>query len=361
MSLSLNIDYIAKNIQTYIDQENFFDIIDQENIPNILEKANLDPTLFKTLLLQGKTKYSLPKLYKFVQKCKVCVKTFEDAINILKTYETCLKLESSSGLIDFFTKHIENQKNQTQLQNNQTQLQNEISQFNIQNAQLMNEIFKCHNENNQLQQRINKIATIHEIPLKSDFDTAYNFLKELSKKRDNFLEGLTKKRDNIKMPISCAVGLSEKRNSDENTILLEACINEDFQFVKSLTESGCDKDAIDKNGNNCLLLSSANGRLDIVKYLIEIGFDKNWRNKTNGNNPILYASLTCQLEIVKYLISIGADPNQKNNNGCSSIYAASQAILKSLNILFHAAPIQMQKAIMNLHQLLWHQFLVTLK
>ena len=41
--LQLNIDYIANNIQQYIDDENFFDILDEDIIFQVLEKTTLDP------------------------------------------------------------------------------------------------------------------------------------------------------------------------------------------------------------------------------------------------------------------------------------------------------------------------------
>ena len=56
------------------------------------------------------------------------------------------------------------------------------------------------------------------------------------------------------MSISCAVGLSEKRNRFGSTPLLYACYKGDLELTKSLIEGGCDKDAVNKGGNNCLLI-----------------------------------------------------------------------------------------------------------
>ncbi|EAX97239.1 hypothetical protein TVAG_037460 [Trichomonas vaginalis G3] len=81
--LTVDFDYIANNIQTYIEQDNFYDIVDKDDIPKVLEKVNLKSNDFSTLLSQGKSKYSTPKLFCFIRKCNVLIDSFEDAINVL--------------------------------------------------------------------------------------------------------------------------------------------------------------------------------------------------------------------------------------------------------------------------------------
>ena len=56
MSLVLDINYIANNVQTYIDRDNFYDVIDKEFIPQVFEKTNLNSNDFGKLLSQGKSK-----------------------------------------------------------------------------------------------------------------------------------------------------------------------------------------------------------------------------------------------------------------------------------------------------------------
>ncbi|EAY10586.1 ankyrin repeat protein, putative [Trichomonas vaginalis G3] len=89
------------------------------------------------------------------------------------------------------------------------------------------------------------------------------------------------------MSISCAVGLSEKRDEYEYTPLLQACNKGDLELTKSLIERGCARDAIDKNGNNCLFNAAFKGHLVIVKYLVENGIDKNYRDNNDEFSAIL--------------------------------------------------------------------------
>ncbi|EAX97976.1 hypothetical protein TVAG_017480 [Trichomonas vaginalis G3] len=326
-SINLDINCSANNIQAYFDQGNFFDMFDAETISDMLEKTKLNCTNFITLLTQGKSKYNSSELYSYIRKCNVDVESFDDAINILKSYAKLLKLKSSHSLIAFFEKYKNEQSNEinqtklkinekeneiSKLRNNINQLNSEISTLKNKNVQLDSEISTVKNKNNQLLQSINDYEKISELQKSNDFNAIYNFLKEISNKGDK-----------VKMSISCAAGLSEKRDSDQNTPLLWACYYGNLQLTKSLIEGGCDRNAVNKFENNCLVEALLNGHLEIVKYLIGIGFDKNWRTKTSGFNAILYASQEGQLEVVKYLQSIGCDVNSKQNNNANCIYFAS--------------------------------------
>ncbi|EAX93943.1 FLJ00246 protein, putative [Trichomonas vaginalis G3] len=310
MSLVLDINYIANNVQTYIDRDNFYDVIDKEFIPQVFEKTNLNSNDFGKLLSQGKSKYNTTTLYELSRKCNVIVNSFEDAINVLQIYNNLFELKSSRSLIDFLEKY--NGKNQSNSKE-MTKLKNDIQNLESKLSIMEKEINEYKND----------FWKILELCSNSDFDAVYNFLKKLSEEDDK-----------LKMSISCAVGLSEIQNPEGWTPLLNACVKGDLQLTKSLIEGGCDKNAVTKNENNCLLLASYNGHLEIVKYLIGIGFNKNWRSKL-GYNPILLASQEGQLDTVKYLKSIGCDVNSKANCNASCIYLAScSGHLETVKYLF---------------------------
>ncbi|EAX97873.1 hypothetical protein TVAG_490010 [Trichomonas vaginalis G3] len=300
--LHLNIDYIANNIQQYIDDENFFDMLDEDIIFQVLEKTTLDPQNFKALLSQGQSKLSSSNLYNCAHKCNVIVNTFEDAINVLKCYKNIFNLESSHGLIKFLKKY--NAEHVSQLD----EIQNLKNKVEI----LEKDKTSLNNKNDQLIESISYFAKLSQLKDVNDFNKVYNYLKELSEKGDE-----------IKMFHSCSIGLSEVKNSYDGTPLIDACINGDLKLAKSLIEGGCNRNAINKYSNNCLLEASAKGQLEVVKYLIDNGFDKDWRKKTNGFNAILMASQFGKLETVKYLQSIGCDVNSKSNLNANCIYFAS--------------------------------------
>ena len=51
--LTVNFDYIANNIQTYIGQDNFYDIVDKDDIPKVLEKPILNLTISSLFFLKA--------------------------------------------------------------------------------------------------------------------------------------------------------------------------------------------------------------------------------------------------------------------------------------------------------------------
>ena len=70
----------------------------------------------------------------------------------------------------------------------------------------------------------------------------------------------------------------------------------------------------DFNGNTALHMSSANGYLNIVKFLIEdLKCDINCKNNSN-NTPLHWAALNGQKDIVCYLLEKNADFDIVNNN-----------------------------------------------
>lgn len=90
-------------------------------------------------------------------------------------------------------------------------------------------------------------------------------------------------------------------SDDGKTLLmLESKYGRDLNGVKILVENGADINAIDSNGNTAPFYAAYMGRLDVIKYFNEVGF--NYKN-TNYIKPILEISaLTDRLDILKYLI-----------------------------------------------------------
>lgn len=78
-------------------------------------------------------------------------------------------------------------------------------------------------------------------------------------------------------------------------------------------------------GRNSLHHACERGQLNVIKYLIELGFDINAKDKVSlrwfmlllirpEDTPIHIASLEGQLETVKYLVEKGANVNEKKKS-----------------------------------------------
>ena len=99
-----------------------------------------------------------------------------------------------------------------------------------------------------------------------------------------------------------------KRASDGRTPLLNeggtplhwASWNGRLEVVKFLVSIGCDKEARDNYGRTPLHCASSDGHHEIVKFLVSIGCDKEALDYS-GRTPLHYASVYGHLEVVKYL------------------------------------------------------------
>lgn len=107
-------------------------------------------------------------------------------------------------------------------------------------------------------------------------------------------------------------GLAEILDENNCDVLMFAASKGNIHLVRSIVKCSTKIDFTKLNIDNCnaLQLAAKNGHLDVVGYLISIGFDKNFYS--GGRNVILHAVMKGKLSIVKYLESIGCDINSKS-------------------------------------------------
>lgn len=73
-------------------------------------------------------------------------------------------------------------------------------------------------------------------------------------------------------------------------------------------------DELDAEGNAPIHLAIAQGKLDVVNYLVGKGADKNIAD-ANGNTPLHLVIPTGDVERVRYLVMLGANVNARNKAG----------------------------------------------
>ena len=119
-----------------------------------------------------------------------------------------------------------------------------------------------------------------------------------------------------------SVGLSDSVSKEENLTLEEYYLEcARFGELQELKEAMKDatKDfnvnLVDFGGNTALHLASANGFIEIVKYLVdELHCDINAKNKSLST-PLTWAAFNGQKKVVEFLLEKGADFDVKNSNG----------------------------------------------
>lgn len=76
-----------------------------------------------------------------------------------------------------------------------------------------------------------------------------------------------------------------------------------------------------KIGRSPLHEACFQGEIEIVQYLLDLGFDPN-EEDDNGNLPIHLAFCNGNVDIVKLLVIRGADPNRKDRDGFTLLHKA---------------------------------------
>ena len=119
-----------------------------------------------------------------------------------------------------------------------------------------------------------------------------------------------------------SIGLSDSQSKEE-ALTLEEYYLECSRFGELSDLKEAMKDAkedfnvnlIDFGGNTALHLASANGFIDVVKYLVdELHCDIDPKNKSLST-PLSWAAFNGQKKVVEFLLEKGADFNSKNING----------------------------------------------
>ncbi len=105
----------------------------------------------------------------------------------------------------------------------------------------------------------------------------------------------------------------------------------DKEFVKEIISKIKEKS---KGGLNALTTAARKGDLDMVKLLIEAGFDVDDQDSFGSDSPLIKASYYGKLQIVKYLLGKGADIKLTDYRGNTALlnaaYNGYTAVVKEL-------------------------------
>ncbi len=115
--------------------------------------------------------------------------------------------------------------------------------------------------------------------------------------------------------------------------LVMACGEGDFDFVKTLLETGIDVNGIGSEGFTPLMMAASEEETEVLEYLIRKGADINLKN--NGWTALIEAADEGSLESMRRLLKAGADVDYyfTQDTPTAITMAASEGYLKCLKLL----------------------------
>lgn len=134
-----------------------------------------------------------------------------------------------------------------------------------------------------------------------------------------------KKTARTALVIMCLLMAIATANSQEPQVLLtidQAAAKGDLATVKRELQKGEDVNG-EHAGTSLLSLATKNGRLEMVKFLVDKGANVN-HGAINGTAPLMLAATNGHLDVVKFLVDKGADVNAKDHKGGTPLMAAAR-------------------------------------
>ena len=132
------------------------------------------------------------------------------------------------------------------------------------------------------------------------------------------------------------------------TALMFASMNGRIEIVRLLLDKGIDPNMVDKYDKTALHFASISGNTGIVKLLLDRGTDLDIVD--NYGTALMWASMYGHIDIVELLLAKGSDPNIVNKHGKTALMIAiisgSTGIVKLIND--HIDHIALQHALQNL-------------
>lgn len=121
------------------------------------------------------------------------------------------------------------------------------------------------------------------------------------------------------------------KNNDGIYPLILASQQGRVDVVRFLIEQNATLDVMDQYGNNALWAACYADSCDCIEALIRAGIDINYQNSASGATALIFAASSGREKVVEQLLAAGADPELKTHDDFTALDLAST--LKILKLL----------------------------
>ena len=115
--------------------------------------------------------------------------------------------------------------------------------------------------------------------------------------------------------------------------ILNATYAGDIDLMISILEVNPDRDVRDAFGGTALHIAIFQNNLQVIRFLLDNGFDINARATSNGYTPLHYCVWTNNLDAARLLISYNADKNIRCNEGFTPVERATREAKRDMILL----------------------------
>ena len=102
----------------------------------------------------------------------------------------------------------------------------------------------------------------------------------------------------------------------------EAAENGDLGIIKFFIEVGVNINEKNRNKKTAFIISAANNRLNVAKFLVEKKADIHISNSIDGGTILMWASERGYFDVVKLLVEVGVNINEKKFNKDTALILA---------------------------------------
>ncbi len=138
----------------------------------------------------------------------------------------------------------------------------------------------------------------------------------------------------IKKYLQSGGNINETNEVGEGVLACAMRARCDDETLMLLIENGADIFDFDDEGVSVLDIAITYDYQDIVRYLVEQGYDVNKTTRKSGFTPLMAAACYGRLEIARYLLEQGASKDVRDLKGFSAVDFARKTNKKSLLKLF---------------------------
>ena len=134
----------------------------------------------------------------------------------------------------------------------------------------------------------------------------------------------------VKKYLKEGANVNESNDTEESVLACALRYRCDYEIIDILVESGADLNDFNEDGVSILDYAIMYNRIDLVKKVLEEGFDVNKTYRPSRFTPLMGAVCYGRGEIARMLLKMGANKEARDTKGLTALDFAKKTHKKSM-------------------------------